>query len=141
MSANQAQQDVDFLLKPEVVGLQQYYVSVSRKEGEITYRNNGKSVFINVQETRVKIALFAGATHPDIGALRQSLEKDDRYEIVEFIHKDRTAYFESPDNYNFEDFDLVQPDPIHEPCPFHADRTDRESIANQVVSSREQTEI
>ena len=107
LTTDNANQDVDFLINPEETGLQQYNLSVTRLEGELTWRNNSRSIFINVLETRVKIALFAGATHPDIGTIRTSLRRDDRYEITEFIHKDRQNYFESPLNHNLADFDLV----------------------------------
>ena len=100
-------QDVNFLIEPDEPGIQQYSIHVTELGGELTYRNNHKSIFINVLETRVRIALFAGASHPDLGALHSALERDDRYEIADFIHKNRTEYYNSPEAVNLGDFDLV----------------------------------
>ena len=98
---------MDFLIKPEEVGIQQFSVHISELEGEISTRNNHKAIFINVLETRVKVAIFAGGPHPDVGAIHKTLERDERYEVIDFIHKDRQAWYNSPDNYQLEDFDLL----------------------------------
>ena len=106
LGRNKPQGSVSFLVKPETVGLQQYEVSVTRLNNEITYRNNYRRIFINVLENRVKIALFAGAPHPDIGGIRQALERDERYELQEFVLQRPGRYYESPTNYNLSDYDL-----------------------------------
>lgn len=99
--------DVDFLLKPETVGIQQYNISVTTLPDEISKRNNFKAIFINVLETKVKIALFGGYPHPDVGALDQAFRLDDRYELTKFIHKNTTEYYINPAEYKLGDFDLV----------------------------------
>lgn len=99
--------DVDFLVTPDQTGVRQYVVSVTRLEDEITHRNNSKSLFINVLETKVKVALFAGFPHPDVGALTQAMARDQRYSVTEFIHKKPNSWYESPDDYNLSEFDLI----------------------------------
>lgn len=99
--------DVDFTVKPDTTGVMQYVVHLTEIPGELTMRNNHKAIFINVLETRMRIALFAGSPHPDIGAIRKALLRDDRYQLVEFIHKDRTSFYESPAGQNLADFDLM----------------------------------
>jgi hypothetical protein len=98
--------DVDFLVKPGRTGIAQYSISIDPLPGELTLRNNYKSIFINVLETKVKVALFAGFPHPDVGALRLALQRDERYEVTEFIHKSRTEYYTDPGTATMKDFDL-----------------------------------
>ncbi|RMG58318.1 MAG: VWA domain-containing protein, partial [Bacteroidetes bacterium] len=106
LGRNRPEGTVDFLIKPAEVGLRQYEVIVSQLPNEITYRNNSRRIFINVLETRVKIALFAGAPHPDLGALRKTFDTDDGYELTEFILKEPGVFYEDPGRFNLQDFDL-----------------------------------
>ncbi len=96
LGSNQVQGEVKFSVTPEEIGLQRYDIRVTRLSDEITYRNNSRSIFIDVLETRVKIALFAGSPHPDIGAIKKAFEREDRYELMEFILKEPGTYYEKP---------------------------------------------
>lgn len=129
LGKNTPQGEVDFLTKPETVGLQQYEVVVTRLENELTYRNNRRSLFVNVLENRVKIALFGGAPHPDIGALRQAFVRDERYELQEFILRQPGNYYDNPANYTFEEFDLFI---LHNFPNGAADRSMVEQIAEEI---------
>lgn len=126
---NNPQGTVNFLIKPEEVGLQQYEIIVSRLNNEITYRNNYRKIFINVLENRVKIALFGGSPHPDIGALRQAFQRDERYELQEFILQRPGKYYESPANYNLSDFDLLI---LHNFPSNSADKNMVQEIADEI---------
>ncbi|MEM7655876.1 MAG: hypothetical protein AAF399_07090, partial [Bacteroidota bacterium] len=107
LGQNLPEGEVSFLIKPDEVGLQEYTVSVSRLENEITYRNNFRKIYVNVLETRVKIGLFAGGPHPDLGALKQAFSRDASYEVQEFILKSPGVFYEDPGRYNLKDFDLL----------------------------------
>lgn len=98
--------DVDFMVKPDRTGIMQFSISVDPLPDELTTRNNYKAVFINVLETKVKLALFAGYPHPDVGALRMALKRDERYEVTEFIHQRPTTWYTDPLAYNLADYDL-----------------------------------
>ncbi|RMG22506.1 MAG: hypothetical protein D6730_16325 [Bacteroidetes bacterium] len=106
LTNNLPQGEVSFLIKPETVGLQQYEVRVSRLQNEITYRNNSRKLFVNVMENRLKVALFGGSPHPDVGALVKAMQRDERYELQPFLLRAPGRYYESPANYNLSDFDL-----------------------------------
>ena len=107
LSNNRPQGEVDFLVKPSEVGLQAFEVSVTKLDGEITYRNNVQRFFVNVLETRVKIALFAGASHPDLGALNQAFEREEGYEVSEFILKSPGQFYTELSSTTLKDFDLI----------------------------------
>ncbi|MEM0996081.1 MAG: hypothetical protein AAGN35_03330 [Bacteroidota bacterium] len=106
ISRTQPNIDVDFLVKPTQTGITQYSISVDPLSGELTQRNNYKAIFINVLETRVKIALFAGFPHPDVGALRLALQRDERYEVAEFIHKTPATFYNDPQAADLSEYDL-----------------------------------
>lgn len=76
---------VQFQLEAKQPGLQHYRVSVSSLEGEISLINNSQDVFVEVLDGREKILLLAGAPHPDVAALKQSIETSKIYQVDEFV--------------------------------------------------------
>jgi len=106
LTSSRPEEEVVFTFKPEEVGLQQYTIRISRKDCEITYLNNTRKVYINVLETQTKIALFAGSPHPDLVALKQAFERENSYDLQEFILRSPGDFYTNPADYPLEDFDL-----------------------------------
>ncbi len=71
----------EIILEADRSGVQRYRVSVSRVKDEVTGLNNRKDIFIDVLDARQKILLLAEAPHPDLSALRQTLEQNKNYEV------------------------------------------------------------
>ncbi len=67
-------------LKAEQPGLQRYKIEISSIEGERSLVNNHKDMFIEVLEARQKILLLYNSPHPDVSAIRQTLESQQNYE-------------------------------------------------------------
>src|SRR4029079_1901754 len=65
----------------KVKGMQRYTITVSRQQGELSYLNNVKDIFIDVIDGRQKILLLASAPHPDLGALKNAIETNQNYEV------------------------------------------------------------
>lgn len=77
---------ISFQLEATNVGLQKYTVSVSPLSGEYTVQNNTKSFHIDVLESKQKILVLANSPHPDISAIKRSIETNKNYEAtVKFI--------------------------------------------------------
>lgn len=133
LNRNQVQGQVSFMVEPKEPGVQQYQISISRLPEEITYRNNQKKIFINVLETRVKIALFAGSPHPDLGALKQAFKREDRYEVREFTHRGPTDYYVDPNGFDLDEFDLIM---LHNFPSSSADKAMVEKIAKQIENRK-----
>ncbi|HQI71081.1 MAG TPA: hypothetical protein PLT47_10050 [Bacteroidales bacterium] len=76
---------VQFQLEAKNKGMQHYRVSISALQGEISVINNSQDVFVEVLDGREKILLLAGAPHPDIAALKQSIETSKIYQVDEFV--------------------------------------------------------
>ena len=76
---------VDFLVPAEEKGIQKIDVVVSEIPGEQNKLNNRSSVFVDVVEGKKKIILLSAFPHPDLKALRATIEKNPNYETVIFI--------------------------------------------------------
>ena len=65
-------------------GLHHYKVTLSEVEDEVSYKNNNSSFYVEVVDTREKIAILYYAPHPDVAAIKQTLEAIDKYEVEVF---------------------------------------------------------
>ena len=69
-------------LPAEEPGLQRFTVQLAPAEGEVSTANNTLSFFVDVIDTRHKVAIIANAPHPDVAALRHAIEGNPNYEVV-----------------------------------------------------------
>ena len=63
------------------VGLQHYHVALTPIKGEVTEANNAQDFFVDVIDQRQKILILSNSPNPDIAAIKESLEKNDNYEV------------------------------------------------------------
>ncbi|MFH1321765.1 MAG: hypothetical protein ABII90_14090, partial [Bacteroidota bacterium] len=63
------------------MGIQRYRVRLSAIDDEISKNNNTLDFFIDILDSRQKILILANSPHPDVSALRQSLEMNENYEV------------------------------------------------------------
>lgn len=77
--------EVQFKVEASGSGQQKYRVELAKKDGELTYLNNTKDVFVEVLNNKQKILLLAASPHPDIAVIQKSLEKNSNYEIITTI--------------------------------------------------------
>jgi hypothetical protein len=66
-----------FELEANSLGFQHYVVEVNGIENEYTLKNNKKSFYVEVLDSRNKILLLSAAPHPDLSAIKSVLEKDE----------------------------------------------------------------
>ncbi len=84
-------------LEAKEAGLQRYRVALSPVDGEVTEANNVIDIYIDVLDGREKILILSAAPHPDVAALKESIEANDNYEVESFAISD----FDQPvKNYN-----------------------------------------
>lgn len=69
-------------------GIQRYTITLSNLEDETNYINNAFDVYIDVLDGRQKILLLVNLPHPDIRALRETIESSDNYETDVFFVND-----------------------------------------------------
>src|ERR1039458_9599962 len=68
--------------------MQRYTVKLSDVDGEVSFANNVKDIFIDVLDGRQKILILADAPHPDVAAIKNALESNENYEVNSFIAND-----------------------------------------------------
>lgn len=71
----------EFRFKADESGIQRYRVTLSPVDGEFTQANNSRDFFIEVLDSRQKVLILADAPHPDIAAIRFSLQQNENYEV------------------------------------------------------------
>jgi hypothetical protein len=81
---------IPLLLEAKEVGLQHYKVKLSNLKEEVTAFNNSRDMFIDILDARQKVLILGNAPHPDIAAIKESLEANQNYEV---------------ESYNLDDFD------------------------------------
>lgn len=85
---NRSSKTIDITQDAKTVGLQKYTVTISNLNGEITYANNRKDVFIEVLDSRQKVLILAATPHPDVNAMREAIASNDAYSIsTELVSK------------------------------------------------------
>lgn len=62
-------------------GLQRYSARLTVAEGEVNSANNVLTFYVDVIDTRRKVAVVANAPHPDIAALKRAIESNPNYEV------------------------------------------------------------
>ena len=77
-----------YTIEASKVGTHHYRLALRPLDGEITTGNNIKDFFIEVVDEKQKVLLLANAPHPDIAALKNSIESIRNYEVeVAYIKK------------------------------------------------------
>jgi hypothetical protein len=74
-------QTLELAIPQDFSGLQRYRAVLTSISGEKTLVNNRKDFYIDVIDARQKILVLAASPHPDIAAVKSSLEKNKNYEI------------------------------------------------------------
>ncbi len=98
-SSNHHIETISLYLDAEQAGMQQYEATLSPLPDEVSLQNNSRSFFIDVIDGRQQVLILANSPHPDIGAIKQSLEDNDHYEVDAFLINDF--------NGNLEAYDLI----------------------------------
>ena len=78
----------EVILNADRAGVQRYRVYISNIKDEISSRNNVKDIFIDVLDARQKVLILANTPHPDLSALKQSINTNKNYEVeVQYASK------------------------------------------------------
>lgn len=73
-------QTARFLVEPKRAGVARYLITASGPQDERNKTNNRRTVSVDVLDARQQVLILAAAPHPDVSALRQSLEGNKNYE-------------------------------------------------------------
>ena len=92
-------QSFDFSIKAENTGKQRVTFIIQSDAIEVTKENNRRDVFIEILDTRKKLLILANSPHPDLSAIKTSLEQNGNYSVDIQYSEDHTE--------NISDYDLV----------------------------------
>jgi hypothetical protein len=95
---------VELMLEAKSKGLQRYKVLLKPLPGESSVLNNSQDFFIDVSDTRQKIAILYQSPHPDIFAIKRALEGSARFEVETFK---LDAFDQQPSKYDLIIFDQL----------------------------------
>lgn len=96
--------DFNFLVDAKEKGIQRLDVAVEPIRQEVNTRNNRTSIYVEVVEGKKRILVVAPGPHPDIKALRASIEKNSNYEV--YLHIPGVKE-ETPEHLQPEKVDLA----------------------------------
>jgi hypothetical protein len=71
--------EVPLMVKADAPGLQRFVVRIAPVDGEASEANNAQTIYIDVLDDRQKVLILALSPHPDVAALRQSMDKLEGY--------------------------------------------------------------
>ena len=69
------------VIEADKPGLQHYTVSLTLCAGEGSSSNNSRTLAVEVRDGHQRITILAAAPHPDIAALKRSIEANPNYEV------------------------------------------------------------
>ncbi len=81
ITSDNSVQTLNFVLEADKPGVQKYNISVSPLNGELNTINNSQNFIVDVIDTREKILILASAPHPDVAAIKESIESGQTYEV------------------------------------------------------------
>lgn len=89
----------NFILDAGTAGLKHYSVKTEVVENERNIKNNQAVFVINVLEKKQKILILSDGPHPDIGAIKNTLDQQTTYDV--------SVFTEEPYPANISDFNLI----------------------------------
>ena len=75
---------VEGTLQAREKGIQKYTVELQPLEGEISKSNNKRDFYVEVIESRIKVAIVYESPHPDIAALVSAFQSSEKFEVSQF---------------------------------------------------------
>ncbi len=82
-----------FDYQPKIEGVHKLLAKINQLDDEITFKNNTKSIYINVLKNKDKITIFAGAPSSDISFVYNLLSQDNTITIKNFVQKDINSFY------------------------------------------------
>lgn len=87
----------EFILEAGTPGLQHYLAKIEAIENERNTDNNTSKFVINILEDKQKILILSDGWHPDIGAIKNTLEEQKSYDVSVFTEE---PYPAAPEDFN-----------------------------------------
>ncbi len=77
----------EFILDAGEPGLQHFSARIQTVDSERNIRNNRTGFVINVLENKQKVLILSNGSHPDVGAIKNTLEEQKTYDVSVFTEE------------------------------------------------------
>ncbi|MDO8992703.1 MAG: hypothetical protein Q7U83_06555 [Daejeonella sp.] len=81
INSSEFRQTILLNLPAEKKGVQSYTIKLAALSNELSLINNTQTIFVEVIDGRKNVLIIANAPHPDISAIRQSIEINKNYSV------------------------------------------------------------
>ncbi len=81
VTSQEFRKTIPVTLPARTKGVQKFTVSVSGPAGELSRENNVQSIYVEVVDGRQNILILAHAPHPDVAAIKSSIERNENYQV------------------------------------------------------------
>lgn len=81
INSNEFRQNILLNLPAKLKGVQPYTISLTPLSNELSVINNKETIFVEVIDGRKNALIIANAPHPDLSAIRQSIESNKNYSV------------------------------------------------------------
>lgn len=88
---------ISLILEADKPGMQRYKAEILAVEDEVSLRNNYREFFVDIIDRRQQVLILANAPHPDVAAIKLSLEQGGQYEIDVSLIRDFQGSFAAYD--------------------------------------------
>ncbi len=88
-----------FILEAGKPGLKHYLIKIEEAKNERNIKNNRTEFVINILENKQKILILSNGSHPDVGAIKNTLDLQKTYEV--------SVFTEEPYPANLSDYNLI----------------------------------
>jgi hypothetical protein len=85
---------VKLSIEPREEGIKKYTISISKLKGELTEKNNSRSIFVKVLKSKLRVLILAGAPSADVAAVRQALSEDIHLSVRGLVQKNQNEFYD-----------------------------------------------
>ncbi len=100
LRASEGIQTLEYNLPVLSEGFHHYIVEIPVLPKEKNRINNLQHIYIKVIKNKLKILLFAGQPHPDVGTFHRAFKKDKRFELIKQIRSKNKDFVISEKDFN-----------------------------------------
>ncbi|MBR3572755.1 MAG: VWA domain-containing protein [Bacteroidales bacterium] len=81
IAGNRYFETVKLSLEATTTGVHHYHADLTELDGEVTHKNNHVHFYVDVVESKDKVAILYNSPHPDVAAMNEALSQTDNYEV------------------------------------------------------------
>ncbi len=98
---------VEFTYTPKSSGEKKLTISLSSLEGEASFFNNQKNIYLNVFDNKINVLLLAGSPSSDLSFIKSALENDENLKINTLTEITANTFLENNSNTKLDSAQII----------------------------------